>query len=293
MNDEIFDLLNKSLVDLGKVSASCSGIHQASDVSTLFKDAKKLLDKFTRNEQDVSNPVVHDAIIDAIAHSQVSSVANIPSEMKTKIIYACLSITYTLKEAMSPGVIAKGFQRSGQYPLSFETIMSRCYRDIDDKQLGAMEQTTEDDLAFFLSNGYISEAQLDKSNIPTNEENPGVLRDEKQLSNQRGVLLSHPQTRNRYLDYMNQGLPLGDAVVKVASGKEKKELKAAIKIVSTEEKKLVRAEKRKEDKARIASLSLEEKKALQAEKQAKKQAKEAEKKDKVAKAQQTLSVYTR
>ena len=74
MNDVVFSLLDDSLVDLGKVAASCSGIHQASDVSPLFKMAKQALEKFTRNEENVSNPMVQQAICDGINGLKVDSV---------------------------------------------------------------------------------------------------------------------------------------------------------------------------------------------------------------------------
>jgi len=41
MNNDITELLKETHVFLGKISASCSGIHQASDVSPLFRAAKQ------------------------------------------------------------------------------------------------------------------------------------------------------------------------------------------------------------------------------------------------------------
>ena len=40
---EMIDLINATLVDLGKTPASCSAVYQSSDVSPLFKAAKKRL----------------------------------------------------------------------------------------------------------------------------------------------------------------------------------------------------------------------------------------------------------
>ena len=208
-----------------------------------------------------------------------------------KIVFACLSIVYTLKEIMSPRAITLGFSISGQYPLSFETIMSRCYKDISADDLENMKATTESDLMFFLINGYLSEEQLDKSNIPVFEDNGKVLRDQKQLSNQRAVLISHPQSRNRYTEYMNQGLPIGDVVLKASSGKEKKELKNAIKIVATVEKRKIRAEKKVQETARIAALSVEERTKLQAEKTSKLAAQKAQKIAKIESAKVVISKH--
>jgi len=41
LKGEIFSLMKEKQLIFGKISASCSGIHQASDVSSLFRNTKK------------------------------------------------------------------------------------------------------------------------------------------------------------------------------------------------------------------------------------------------------------
>ena len=62
LKGEIFSLMKEKQLIFGKISASCSGIHQASDVSSLFRNTKKKVRTMTRNEDVVSNPVLENIL---------------------------------------------------------------------------------------------------------------------------------------------------------------------------------------------------------------------------------------
>ena len=42
-HDDLLDIFSDALIDFGKIAASCSGIHQSSDVSPLFRAIKTKL----------------------------------------------------------------------------------------------------------------------------------------------------------------------------------------------------------------------------------------------------------
>lgn len=292
MNNELNEQMKESMVSLGKVSASCSSIHQASDVSPLFKAAKKRLETITKKSISTANVVVEKHIRQLLNNSDVSAITNLSSEAKNKIIHGCLSIRYILQDVIKPRLIEDGFIVSGQYPLCFDTIMSQCYKKATEEELYLMKSSTDEDVAYFLSHGELTEEQLDKSQIPVAEDERGIPRNERPIQNQRSVLLSHPSSLQRYADYMNRGLPLGDAVLNTISGTERKELSGAIKLVANDEKKRKAQEKRKEESARKASLTKEEMAAEKAEKKAKTEAKKAETAKKVQEAKELLNVTT-
>lgn len=93
------------------------------------------------------------------------------------------------------------------------------------------------------------------------------------------MLLSHPDTIDRYTEYVNRGLPIGDAIIQLPQGQERKEMIEAAKLVQKDNNKKASAEKRKIEAARKAQLSKEDRDAELAQKRAKveeRKAKEAE-----------------
>jgi len=232
MHNDITDLIKESHIFLGKLSASCSGIHQASDVSPLFRAAKQKVAYIHNHEVDVSNPTLQRRIESLLAQSSLSSISNVSSECKHKISYECMMILWSLREMARPNNIQRGFKDTGQYPLSFDTIMSRCYTNIDLTKREAMKNTTEADVQFFRAQGHLTEEQLDVSNIETIPSNNSVPRDQRPLQNQRSVLISHPETLARFVAYENRGLDIGNSILETASGKERKEYREARNLIA-------------------------------------------------------------
>jgi hypothetical protein len=102
---------------------------------------------------------------------------------------------------------------------------------------------------------------MNKSNIPSCEDDDGPPRDERAIHHQRAVLITHPNTLQRYQEYHNRGLDLGNAVLAVDNSKQKKRLKQAIKRKATKSN----TEKKKaEEKERRSKMTKEE---LQLEKE--------------------------
>ena len=90
LSKDILDKLNRSAIMIGKVSASCSGIHQASDVSPVFRALKCLHDRGVK----VSNPVLFNLVISAITEFEKENSIQVGSEYKGKIATkGCVVIT--------------------------------------------------------------------------------------------------------------------------------------------------------------------------------------------------------
>ena len=90
---------------------------------------------------------------------------------------------YCGREVVRPTIIKRGFEDTGQYPLSFDSIMDRCYTKVNQIERDAMKATTEVDV-YFKTNGNITEEQLDRSNISTIPDANSVPRDQRPLQNQ-------------------------------------------------------------------------------------------------------------
>ena len=76
-------------------------------------------------------------------------------------------VLWSLREVVRPTIIKRGFEDTGQYPLSFDSIMDRCYTKVNQIERDAMKATTEVDVLYFKTHGNITEEQLDRSNIST------------------------------------------------------------------------------------------------------------------------------
>lgn len=279
MHTEFFELLKSSAVDFGKISASCSGIHQPSDVSPIFKSVKARLKTIIKKDTDVSNDILEAHMRNLFKETPHKVLKEVSPELKNKIIYGCLSIKYALEDCMRPRLIRDGFKNCGQFPLSYKAIMDQCYSEITHEDFEAMKEATDMNVEYFLKHGQLTEEQLTATGIPEFEVKKGdntVPRDKRVLNHQRAVLLSHPETIDRYTEYVNKGLPIGETIVQVKDRSERKELMEAAKIVGKEKKKKESAEKRKLEATRKAQLSKEEKAAESAQKRAKVEAKKAQ-----------------
>lgn len=270
------DELNKNRIRAARYGASLSGKDQPADVSPLFRACKTHLRAILNKCTEVQNPIVENAIRCNMNILESKHDITIASETKNKIVYACLMIQVAVQDVIRPRFITAGFSDCGQYPLNFNTMIKRCYTKITHQQAEIMRSATEEDVIFFKEHGHLSEAQMDKSGIPKLE-NPSsnIPRDERQLNHQRSVLVSHDETLKRQADYVNAGLPLGNAILDSSLPKAgKQQLKKDAKLVAAEEKK---EKKKKADQDRRAALTAEEKKEEAA---AKKQTRENNRKEK-------------
>jgi hypothetical protein len=281
--DEVFDQSTRSLLEakniqLGKIAASCSGIHQPSDVSPLFRASKTRLRSMLSGNSVIPNPSVEAQITRALNQLETDFGVIVPSGQKSKVAYGCIASLAAIQDVIRPRLIQAGFAECGQFPLDFNKLMKQCYSDITPAQLQAMSNSTNDDVEYFLAHGHLSEEQLDKSAVPSSDINRSVPRDQGPLNHQRAVLLTHVNTVTRREDYVNSGLPLGNAITDASLPKpDKNQLKKDAKLISSLQK---REAKQKEEKERKEKMTEEEKAAEKRTKAlasaAKKEKKEAE-----------------
>ena len=194
--------LATAMIDVGKIAASCSGVQQPCDVANTFKACKRVLQSITENKVNVSNDALDSKIHASFAELvRAYPSLTITSAMRKKTVHAVLSIVYTLKNTMRPIDMAKGFEECGHWPTSYEKIMSTCYHQVPSDQLVSIKEASSTLIQTFQTNGCITEADMDACMVPAVAENNSIPRDQRALSNQRAVLLTHTETLARYHEY--------------------------------------------------------------------------------------------
>ncbi len=260
--------LDNSRIVVGKIAASCSSIHQPSDVSTLFRDVK------TRLRHWHESGIVHElpelsSNIDTVLTEFVQETNNrLSTELKTKIIRGCVDIAAAMQSMHVSKKVIDGFTDCGQYPLSFERIMSRCFQKIPVKDMVLLEKASEEDVNYFKEHGHIPDRHLSKFLSLANFTEEPSQRDGRPLQNQRAIILNNRHVIDMYLQGRGVSESAGQAYREAKSPKQRKQIATAIKAVTKERNleasKAAAAETKEAEKKRKASMSPEEK-AMEAE----------------------------
>lgn len=282
-NKETRRILKEKNIDIGKISASCSGIHQPSDVSPLFRASKSRLRGLLSNVVIPSNPLVQEHILSAFTELKEVYHISVPSSQQEKVIYGCSAVMVAIQDVIKPKLIQTGFSRCGHFPCSYEKIMSQCYKKMTREELENLHQRTDDAVDFFRAHGYLSEEQMDLSEIPDNDPDRNVPRDQGALHHQRATCLTHRETVDRREARANAGLPLGNLITDSSdTNEEKKKKQRAIQLVARRRQKEERAAKEKE---RIAKMTPAELLLEKQQKEREKQVRKKRKTDEMAEAE--------
>ena len=84
--------LKKANIFAGKISASCSGIHQAANVSPVFRAAKEKLRKVTPEQANIASPRLYTTIPLAISECEKKFNIIVPPDRRGKIVDAIAAI---------------------------------------------------------------------------------------------------------------------------------------------------------------------------------------------------------
>ncbi len=258
---EIRAKFDKEQIHLGKLPASCSSRHQASDVAPVFRSVKNQLSKMYENGEVVYNYVLDTNIRQTIQGFISESNVSLTAARITNISMGCMEIVNAVAAKATAANVKLGFEICGQYPLSFETVMSRTQSNVTAKELQDMKTHIIRDIDLFLEQGYLTEQQLEASEIPTNDDSN---RDQAPIQNQRAVLITHPRVRDRHRERQNNGLDLGDLILDSDTRGQRQQFKEAATRIGNIEK----ATSRKEEAQKLKDSKT--KAELNAEKELKK-----------------------
>lgn len=208
---EVLSTLDNFNIDLAKGPASCTNtIGNACDRSNLFKATKKTMKAVSSvNELDFQDPVLELKIFNTIQtdHSLLSV------EKRRNICKGVVKIARSLAKVVNYQIVSHGFHRIGLYPVNAK----KCISNMDAEALSNFDANTINgfvskipDLAsLFLdesSGGQITEKQFDDLGIPQTESDDRrtIPKDQRCLSNQRAVMISHQASRKRRQDWLNK-----------------------------------------------------------------------------------------
>lgn len=222
------NFIEESNIDLGKLPTSCSGIHQAADVSPLCKAVKARVKSIESNLQQLDNPVLERNISAAISNFESTNSIQVSHEHKLKIKHACLVVVEAVQNMINPSKIRGGFIDTGQFPLNFSKVMNQSNTKLSSEQYSELLECSIHDVELFRRNGLLTELELDASNVPTCDNR---VRVQLMIQNQRAVLLTNVYTRSRHLERINSNAPIGNAIVDGENKTKKKKLILAAKLV--------------------------------------------------------------
>ena len=219
MEEETLSVFEGLDIDLGKLPASCSAIHQASDVSQLFRATKARLSNINTNEMGCTDEALDIGVGDTLKQLNKKLESPVSTDMRKKIKHGVLSIVTALKDVFRPKLVSDGFiatgQHSGKCPngIDFEKVMSRCYTDFNREQLAHMKEqapahaevmrTSANLPEVMRTSGNLPEVRMDEVDIPSiPDETNSVPRDQRPIQNNRALLVSHRYTVERHVAYV-------------------------------------------------------------------------------------------
>jgi flagellar biosynthesis GTPase FlhF len=191
----------ESLVDVAKLPASTSHIHQPADVATTFRAAQKSLQSIIKNDEDTDNPILEKElknVMCAITKKYKCKGAAITQ----KVVGGILKIVKALGGVVNRKSIIQSFKDCGQYPLDIKRMFGQAVVDVSPDEIIEYSQKAEAQVALFQNNGQLTEQDMDNVNIPVSiYGKSSVPRDGRTASQRRALLLTHDDTIKNFINY--------------------------------------------------------------------------------------------
>ena len=102
---DLLNIFSYALIDFGKIAASCSGIHQSSDISLLFRVIKTK--SHAVETRKYRSPLINTALVTILA-SCGFSVA-----IRSKISDGLQKVVSTIRAVMTAEMIVAGYEKTG------------------------------------------------------------------------------------------------------------------------------------------------------------------------------------
>jgi hypothetical protein len=245
--DDVQSSASQALIDLGKVTKSDTGNHQASDRAPTFRDVKKGLETVESDpsivfEDPQLQRVMHQLIVE-FNNTRESDSKRISSKNAKKIITSCQRVSYVVCNYMNMSKVRKGYDLTGQHvPLDtviepersstvhYSKIMAQSYCDLDADTISHMLAVSPQLIAKFRITGKVTDADMDALHVPR------MIGDTVEHSNEvywKGLarLLTAEDTVAKFKDYVQEQKDKKDPE-KIA---EKKQTIAAAKALQVQE----------------------------------------------------------
>ena len=240
-HDDLLDIFSDALIDFGKIPASCSGIHQSSDVSPLFRAIKTKLDAVEKRRY--GSALINTALVTILTSSGFSAA------MRAKISDGMQKVVNTIRAVMTAEMVVARYENTGQYPVDFSMTMRQSTYTFNLMQWATMTENLHIAASKFRLTGELTEAEMDELQIPSiaDSQSNKKPKDQRLLHQQRAVIMNSVDCIAKYKNYYIS-----------------KETEAAQKLMARQERDASRDASREAklaEKDRFANLSKEEKTA--------------------------------
>ena len=102
-HDDLLDIFSGALIDFGKIAAFCSGIHQSSDVSPLFRAIKTKLHAVEKRKY--GSALINTALVTILTSSGFSAA------MRAKISDGMQKVVNTIRAVMTAEMVVAGYEK--------------------------------------------------------------------------------------------------------------------------------------------------------------------------------------
>ena len=238
---DLLDTFSDALIDFGKIPASCSGIHQSSDVSPLFKAIKtKIHGVETRR---YGSELIKNRLITVLASCGFSAA------MKAKVSDGLQKVVSTIRAVMTAEMIVAGYERTGQFPVDFAVTMRQAKYTFTLLEWATMTENLPIAASNFRLTGELTEVEMDELHIPSIAESQRNKKpkDQRLLHQQRAVIMNSV-----------------DCIAKYKNHYISKETEAVQKLIARQDREAARdasREAKQAERDRFTNLSKEEKTA--------------------------------
>jgi hypothetical protein len=291
IDPEVVSAFKENQSDLGKGGPSATAVQQPCDVSTEFEDLKAGVKVAIKNDTDVTNEVLKEALkkywfdldiyLKSICTSYSENPKPLPSSMKDKIFRGLEIIVYVMQNGyMTPSKARQGFTRVGFHTterledpilgyenstVDFDIIMRQCYKAISTETVAYIKLHAPELIRCFHVKGKLKRADYEAVGIWQRLENENFIvlnRDDKVIWQQHAQLMTHNETVAIWTQYRLGRDPItlaANAAIAAATRAAEKlteaNLKAAQRIINAKAKADAKKNEKELERIRVASLT--------------------------------------
>lgn len=206
--DELKNAFVEARMDYVRVGASQTGIINASDRQSTFKETKRLVRLARQHGYDVSDDTLRVNLKDYFDEFAVEfPEVKLTQDYKENMMEGIEVLKYAYGKVSNKGMFADGFIKTGQHikpgsdgiTVSFiKTMMSQCYSKISTNGMRIMQESTERLSQFILARGTLSWKELNDAGIPQSD--TSINRENLNHVRHWSEIVTHEEMQKRYAD---------------------------------------------------------------------------------------------
>ncbi len=264
------DSLRDSNITYARVGAGTTSIHNACDRAFTFRETKKRVRIYRRDNKQVLNEMLEINMITAFnaLQSEFTEVT-ISAAFRKDMIDGLTLLMHAYSHTMTRDMVMRGFSVCGQHcppndhghTVDFSKMLYQCYSDITVADMDNMWEQRDLLSGYLLARGSVSWAEMDAAGIPTVPES--INREQLTHIRHASEIVSHAEVVRKYVEKQRLSDPVFIAeqrelaaaeklLEKVQQEQEKKDSTIARRLAETERMAALEPEERRREKAQKA-----------------------------------------